>query len=184
MPYTPFHVPPSAIVGWPFRRYLDLPTFLLANAAMDVEPLIISLLDLGPPPHAYAHTLLGATAVGTVTGWLVWHGSRWLGSVLRQAYPLTPRMAVVSGVTGCWLHVALDAVMYAHLRPFYPLEANPLHWPGSGDALHLITGLLLLPAVALFARHRFWRTLAQKVSLAILGLAAIGMVAALAAGAV
>jgi membrane-bound metal-dependent hydrolase YbcI (DUF457 family) len=182
MPYTPFHLPPTALAGWPVRRHLDLPTLLVANLTIDLEPLAIRVFDLGPPPHGYAHTLLGATVVGAATGWLVWRGKRLLERVFRKEYPLTPRAAVVSGVAGCWLHVALDAVMYSHIRPFFPLDANPLHWPGSSDALHVICALLLLPAVGLCVRHRYWQTLPQKLSVGLLAVAAIGMAGAVAAG--
>lgn len=184
MPYTPFHVPPAAVAGWPLRGHLDLPTFLLASVVVDVEPLVMTLLDLGPPPHAYAHTLLGGAVVGAATGWVVWRVRRRLESALRGRYPLRRRVAVLSGIAGCWLHVALDAAMYDHIRPFYPLAANPLYWPGSYGALHWITGLLIVPAAALFVRHRHWRTLPQKLSFALLVLAGVGIVVALAAGAV
>jgi hypothetical protein len=57
VPATPFHLPPSTVVAWPSRRHLDLPEFLLANLAIDIEPGIAWLFDLGPPPHGFSHEL-------------------------------------------------------------------------------------------------------------------------------
>jgi hypothetical protein len=134
MPATPFHLPPSVVAAWPLRRHLDVPSVLLANVTIDIEPGLAMLLDLGPPPHGLAHTLLGGTLVGAATGGLLWRSRDWIGSVLGDDYPLRPGTAVLSGVAGCWLHVLLDSVMYDHLRPFFPLDANPLYVAGSGDA--------------------------------------------------
>lgn len=182
MPFTPFHVPANAVAGYPLRRHADLPTLMLANVAMDLEPAIRNLLNVNPP-HGPVHTLLGGAAVGAATGWLVRRGVRTLARRLGDDYPLSLRAAVVSGVAGCWLHIALDAVMYDHIHPLFPLQANPVHWPGSGDALHLIAAALLAPALAVFLPSRNRGTLPQKMSLALLLLAAVGMGASVAVGA-
>ncbi len=39
MPFTPFHFGPSAVIALPLNRYIDIPTFLLANIAVDIEPI-------------------------------------------------------------------------------------------------------------------------------------------------
>jgi hypothetical protein len=181
VPATPFHVPPAALAAWPVRRHLDLPALLLAGVVIDVEPGLAMLLGLGPPPHGPAHTLVGATAVGALTGWLLWRLRGPLGRVLGGRYDLRAGVAVRSGAVGCWLHVLLDAVMYAHLRPFWPLAANPLHVPGSGPALHAAAAVLLVPAALLLVRARAWRTVAERLTLGLLAASAVGMAAVAAA---
>jgi membrane-bound metal-dependent hydrolase YbcI (DUF457 family) len=175
MPATPFHLPPSAVVVWPLRRRLDVPSVLLANLAIDIEPGLAMLLDLGPPPHGLAHTLLGGTVVGAATGALLWGAKDRIGSVLGGDYPLRPGVAMLSGAVGCWVHVLLDAVMYDHLRPFFPLEANPLYVAGSGDVLHLLGALMAVPAMVLIVRARAWRSVPEKLTLGLLGLSAVWM---------
>jgi membrane-bound metal-dependent hydrolase YbcI (DUF457 family) len=175
MPATPFHLPPSTLAAWPLRRHLDVPSVLLANLTIDIEPGIAMLLDLGPPPHGLAHTLLGGTVVGAATGALLWRSKARIAAVLGDDYPLRPGVAMLSGAVGCWLHVLLDSLMYDHLRPLFPLEANPLYWPGSGDALHLSGALMLAPALFLIVRARAWRTAAEKLTLGLLGLSAMWM---------
>jgi membrane-bound metal-dependent hydrolase YbcI (DUF457 family) len=176
MPATPFHLPPNALVAWPLRRHVDLPSLLLVNLAIDIEPAAATALGLDRPPHGPAHTLLGATLVGAVTGWLLSRSTRLLEAVFQGRYDLDARVAMVSGVAGGWLHVLLDSVMYGYLRPFYPLEANPLHIAGSGDLLHLAAALLLLPVLALIVRARAWRSVPEKLTSLLLALSALWMV--------
>jgi hypothetical protein len=134
---------------------------LLVNLAIDVEPAIAMALRLDAPPHGPVHTLLGAALVGATTGWLLSRGAGWLGSVLGGRYDPDGRVAMASGVAGGWLHVLLDSVMYGSLQPFAPLQGNPFHVAGSGDLLHLISALLLLPVFALVVRARAWRTVPE-----------------------
>jgi membrane-bound metal-dependent hydrolase YbcI (DUF457 family) len=174
VPATPFHLPASALVAWPLRRHLDLPCLLLVNLAIDVEPAVASMLG-AEPTHGLAHTLVGATLIGTGVGWLVARSTGLLERVLGGRYELRTRTAVLSGIVGGWLHVLLDAVMYGYLRPFFPLEANPLYLPGSSDLLHLLAALALLPVLALAVRQRAWRTTAERLTTALLALAALWM---------
>jgi membrane-bound metal-dependent hydrolase YbcI (DUF457 family) len=175
VPATPFHLPPSTVVAWPLRRHLDLPSFLLANLAIDIEPGIALLFDLGPPPHGFAHTLVGGTLVGATTGWLLWRAKGSLESLWGEDYPLRARVAMGSGAAGCWLHVLLDSVMYGYLRPFFPLATNPFYVPASGDALHLVSALMVVPAFALTIRARCWQTIPEKLTFGLLGLATVTM---------
>ena len=172
MPATPFHLPPNALVAWPLRHHLDVPSFLLVNLVIDVEPAVASLLDLDRPPHGLVHTLLGATVVGVLTGWLLSRNAGRLGSLLGGRYDLRARVAMASGILGGWLHVLLDSVMYGYLRPFFPLRGNPLHVAGSGDVLHLIGAVVLVPVIALIVRNRAWRSPAERLTLGLLGLSA------------
>jgi membrane-bound metal-dependent hydrolase YbcI (DUF457 family) len=174
MPATPFHLPPNALLAWPLRRHVDLPSVLLVNLTIDVEPAVAMVLGLDPP-HGPAHTLLGATLVGAATGWLLSRSTGRLGSVLGGRYDLDGRVAMASGVAGGWLHVLLDSVMYGYLRPFYPLQGNPLYAAGSGDLLHLIAALLLLPVLALVIRERAWRTPPEKLTVLLLTISAVWM---------
>ena len=184
MPSTPFHLPPAAVAGWPLRRHLDLPSLLLANLTIDIEPGIAMLFDLGDVPHGFAHTLAGGTLVGAATGLALWAIKGRLESAFGDVYALQARVAMLSGAVGCWIHVLLDAVMYDYLQPFFPLEANPLYWPGSEDALHLLGALLLVPALVLMVRARYWKTIPEKLTLGLLAVSGLAMGIYAATGAV
>jgi cytochrome P450 len=139
-----------------------MPAFLLANLTVDLEPAIATLLELDPPPHGPVHTLVGAATGGAVTGWILWRAKGLLEAAFRDEYELRSRVAMLSGAAGGAFHVLLDSVMYGYLRPFFPLEGNPLHWPGSGDALHLLAAVMLLPAAILLIRARYWETIPRS----------------------
>ena len=174
VPATPFHLPASALVAWPLRRHLDLPSLLAVNLAIDVEPAIASMLG-AEPPHGLAHTLVGATLIGSGVGWLVARSTGLLERVLGGRYELRTRTAALSGIVGGWLHVLLDAVMYGYLRPLFPFEANLLYIPGSADLLHLLAALELLPVLAFIVRQRAWWTTAERLTTALLALTAVWM---------
>ena len=48
-------------------------------------------------------------------------------SILRLPYTPTYVRMALSGVLGAWLHVLFDAPLYSDMKPFYPLQANPLY---------------------------------------------------------
>jgi hypothetical protein len=62
MPFTPCHFGPSACIALPLNRWIDLPVFLLANVAIDIEPLLGSsrgkTLEVEPPLTGAGGSLL------------------------------------------------------------------------------------------------------------------------------
>ena len=63
VPFTPFHLGPGLLFGLLLFSYVDLPTFLVASVAVDIEPLLVLSLNLRYPLHGYLHTFLGRTIV-------------------------------------------------------------------------------------------------------------------------
>ena len=115
MPFTPYHFGPSGFVGLLFKRWLDLPVFVLANVVVDLEVLVVCLLDLGPPAHRYAHTLLGGAVLGVLWGLAAYPLRHWFRRVmhlLRLPYRTSLLKLVISGVLGVWLHVLIDGAYH------------------------------------------------------------------------
>jgi hypothetical protein len=152
MPFTPFHFGPGACVSLPLNRHLDLPVFLLANVALDVEPLLVMTLDLSYPLHGCAHTLIGGAVVGAALG-LISYPFRGViaDGMALLCIPYIPSRArmLLSGVLGAWFHILLDAPLYTDIRPFRPLAKNPLFGLVSSDMLYTACAYLFIPA-ALF----------------------------------
>jgi len=133
LPFTPYHFGPGLLFGLLFFSYLDLPTFLVASVIIDIEPLLVLSLNLSYPLHGYLHTFLG----GTIVAFL-------LALAMSRIRPtLTPLMSflklertasfmgiLLASVFGIYLHVLLDSPLYWDIRPFYPLESNPLQVHG------------------------------------------------------
>ena len=86
MPFTPFHFGPSALIGLPLKRWIDIPVFVLANVVIDFEPLAVMVFQPDYPLHGYFHTLL----IGGILG-LIWG---------LAAYPLRPVWRFFMGISG------------------------------------------------------------------------------------
>ena len=125
MPFTPYHFGPSGFLGLLFRKWVDLPVFVLANVAVDVEVLVIVIFGLGQPVHRYGHTLLGGAVVGVVWGLAAYplRGTfRRAMESARLKYETSLLKMIVSGVLGVWLHVLIDGIYHFDVRPFWPNE--------------------------------------------------------------
>jgi hypothetical protein len=66
MPFTPFHLGPALLLGLLLLRFIDFPTFLIANVIVDVEPLLVLVFGLDYPLHGFFHSFLGGAIVALV----------------------------------------------------------------------------------------------------------------------
>jgi len=151
MPFTVFHLGPALALGLLLRRYIHVPTFILANVLIDIEPLLVLVLDLNYSLHGYLHTLLFASMFGAVLGYTMYL----LEKVFRPLYralhlvpenPIKIKSFIVAGVSGSVLHVLLDSPLYHDIKPFYPIHnCNPLLNPNLTTIIYSIcifTGLI------------------------------------------
>jgi membrane-bound metal-dependent hydrolase YbcI (DUF457 family) len=134
MPFTPLHLGPALFFGMVLLRYIDLPTFLVANVIVDVEPLVILTLSLhrmdgpGLPLHGLLHTFLGGTFVALLLALVITRMSGFTASLMRliglEQRP-SPRNVYAAALSGVYLHILLDSRLYTDIRPFYPFAYNP-----------------------------------------------------------
>lgn len=153
MPFTPFHFGPFACVGVPLHRRLDLPAFLLANVAVDLEPLAVMLLRLDRPLHGYCHTFLLAPVVALALAAVLWPARGLVKAGMRTAglpYETTFLKLFVAGLLGASLHVLMDAPLYHDIRPFLPLDVNPLRGAVSSRTMYLGCLVSFIPAGMLY----------------------------------
>lgn len=130
MPFTPYHFGPSGFVGLVFKKWIDLPVFLLANVVVDVEVLIVEIFHLGWPEHRYAHTLLIGAVVGALWGFVAYPFRPVFNKVMqlfRIPYQSNLKIMVVSGILGVWLHVLIDAIDHFDVRIFWPYKTISLY---------------------------------------------------------
>lgn len=140
MPITPLHFGAALPFEWTLRRRFSTAAFVLANVAMDVQPVLA--LGFGVPiaVHGWTHTLLGAGAIAAALTAAVWRlprrGARGLGFF-----------------AGTLTHVALDSTMHWDLSPLAPVvEGNPVIAHVSFD----ISQVMLAPS-ALWLALTLWR---------------------------
>ena len=129
MPFTPYHFGPSGFIGLVFRKWIDVPVFVLANVIVDVEVLAIALFGLGPPHHLYCHTLLIGAVVGALWGAAAYR-LRSLFEVIMEMFfiPYKPGLwkMVISGILGVWLHVLIDGAYHSDVMVFWPSRTDSL----------------------------------------------------------
>lgn len=124
MPFTPFHLGLGLLFGLLLLRYIDFPTFLLANVVVDIEPFLVLYLDLPYPPHGLFHYFLG----GTLIAFLLAIAMRYLRNALspimsffRLEQRTSFKSILLASFFGVYLHIILDSRLYQDIRPFTPL---------------------------------------------------------------
>ncbi len=123
MPVTPYHFGPSGFIGLVFRKWLDIPVFVLANVIVDIEVLIIVFFNLGWPIHRYVHTLLIGAAAGALWGVAAWPLRNLFKKIMRLfriPYETGLRKMVISGILGVWLHNLIDGAYHFDVSLFWP----------------------------------------------------------------
>jgi hypothetical protein len=169
MPFTPFHIGPALGFGLPLRKYLHVPTFLVASIFVDFEPFLVLSLGLDYPLHGYLHTFIVAFILGLVLGYAMFLLERILRPLYRTLLlesnaTLSPKCFVVAGALSTMLHVLLDSPLYNDIRPFYPLLANPLYHLASSSEVYGfcmwvgILGIVFYLGLLLFSVYRgLWK---------------------------
>ena len=129
MPVTPFHFGPSGFLGLVFRKWIDVPVFILANVVVDVEVLALWLTGIGAPYHRYCHTLLVGGLVGALWGAAAYPLRpifKAAMQVLRVPYDASRVKMVLSGILGVWLHVLIDGAYHREVKVFWPSQTTVL----------------------------------------------------------
>jgi hypothetical protein len=147
MPFTPFHLGPALSLGLPLSERIHVPTFLVANVIVDIEPFFVLVFGSWCPLHGYLHSFLFAFVVGLVLGYMMFR----LEGVFHPLYTalrLEPHDLValksylVAGVAGTLFHVLLDSPLYSDIQPFFPWTINPLYNPALSGMIYGFCGLM------------------------------------------
>jgi membrane-bound metal-dependent hydrolase YbcI (DUF457 family) len=121
---------PALLLGLLFLRYIDFPTFLIANVVVDIEPFLVLALGLNYPLHGFLHTFVGGTIVALILG-LTMEGFREPLSQLLSLFKLEQdfsfKSVLLASIIGVYLHILLDSFLYIDIQPFYPAGINPLY---------------------------------------------------------
>jgi len=131
MPFPPYHFGPSGFVALTFRKWIDVPVFMLANVAVDVEVAVIALFGIGWPSHRFCHSIAGGIVVGIALGLMAYPFMpvfKWGMNLIKLPYQKSSlKKLIISGILGVWLHVFIDAIYHWDLRIFWPSNAKPLY---------------------------------------------------------
>jgi hypothetical protein len=153
VPFTPFHFGPALGFGLPLRKYLHVPTFLVANVIVDVESLLVLVLGLNYPLHGYVHTFIFASLTGLALGYVMFSFDRFLCPVYKALNLVMEgnqsfKKFMVTAVSGTMFHVLLDAPLYSDIKPLYPIIQNPFYNPNL--SLGVYTFCVFMGIIGLF----------------------------------
>lgn len=128
MPCTLYHFGPSGFVGLIFKKYLDIPVFVLANVIVDIEVLFADKW----PIHQYwrFHTLLVGAVVGTTLAIAAYPLRKPLKKIMqkiRLPYKTGFWKMIISGILGVWLHVLIDGIYHWDVLVFWPSRIRLLY---------------------------------------------------------
>lgn len=114
MPITPLHFGAALPFELALRARFSTVAFVLANAVMDVQPVLALGFGVPVAVHGWTHTLVGASLIA--------------GALTLLAWRLPRRAAYAAGFfAGTLSHVALDSLMHHDLSPLGPWRAgNPV----------------------------------------------------------
>jgi len=153
MPFTPFHLGPALLFGLLLYQYLDLPTFLVSNIIIDIEPFIILTRGLPIPLHGPFHSYTMSALVSLVTALvmlLVKPVTRPVATLFRLRQESSPLRIFATALLGIYFHVTLDAFLYPEMGLMYPLESNPLLGLVSINSVYFFCTLCLPLGFALY----------------------------------
>lgn len=167
MPFTPYHFGPSALIGLPLKRWIDIPVFVLASVVLDFEPGAVMFFRLDYPLHGYFHTFLFGGILGLIWGlaaYLLKPVFVLLMRIFGLSYQPTLFKMMLSGLFGTWLHILFDAVLYKDMNPFWPMVGNPLHAVVRYQTVFLICEVSLIAALVIYSAlawhnyHKAWKS--------------------------
>ncbi len=150
MPFTPYHFGPSGFVGLIFRKWLDIPVFVLANVVVDIEVLLYNRW----PMHRHTHTLLIGAAIGALWGIAAYplrHFFKKIMLFLRLQYDTSFLKMLISGILGIWFHIVIDAFYHRDVRLFWPSGITPLYRLISKQQVEAICLAFFVPAFIVYA---------------------------------
>ncbi len=127
MPFTPYHLGPSSWIGLIFSKSLNVPFFLIFSIVIDIEPALVLIFNLNLPLHGLLHSFLGGTIFSFV---FLAVGYALKEKIIQKTdffHKDSFNKISFSCLLGIYSHVFLDVFLYTDIKPFYPININPLY---------------------------------------------------------
>jgi len=146
VPFTPFHLGPALFIGLLLFPILDIPSFLISSVAVDIEPFFL-MFQVSPYLHGFFRSYLGASIIGILVALIVYalrNVSHRILAAFRLPQKSSFKKILFTSLFGVYFHVFLDSFLYTDIRPFYPLEANPLYGVVQSRIIYQFCGISFL----------------------------------------
>jgi len=153
MPFTPFHLGPTFLIGLLLFPSLDLASFLVAGVIVDVEPFYL-MSQRGPYLHGFFHSYLGASIFGVLVA-VGMYSIRGGSQRILELFWIQQRSSfwkiLFTSLLGVYSHVFLDSFLYWDIKPLYPLELNPFLNTVSAYSVYGFCGISFLLGFVVYA---------------------------------
>lgn len=161
MPFTPFHWGPALLFGLLFFSFFDLFSLLISSVIVDIEPFYnLYTHRSGVRLHGFLHTYLGATLISVPLSLVLYLFRDYIGKLL-EVFKLKQRSSfrkiLFTNIFGTYFHIFLDSFLYTDIRPFFPLQANPLLYMVSSYAVYMFC-TVCFPLALIVYLYRIWET--------------------------
>lgn len=153
MPFTPFHLGPALVIGLLLFSLFDLPTLLVSSVIVDIEPFLVLLFKLDYPTHGFFHSHLGGTIMAVavaLTMFAVRKGIQRIMSTFKLQQNSSFTKISFTSLFGVYSHIFLDSPLYQEIKPFYPLDFNPMYRTISASSIYLLCILSFLAGFILY----------------------------------
>ena len=153
MPFTPFHLGPALVIGLLLFSLFDLPTLLVSSVIVDIEPFLVLLFKLDYPTHGFFHSHLGGTIMAVavaLTMFAVRKGIQRIMSTFKLQQKSSFTKISFTSLFGVYSHIFLDSPLYQEIKPFYPLDFNPMYRTISASSIYLFCILSFLAGFILY----------------------------------
>jgi hypothetical protein len=161
MPFTTYHLASGFLFGYFLRRHLHWPTLIIVTTILvDIEPvLVMTEIIRDYSVHGLTHTVLASLILGCVSGLLMYFVNNRFKKFFRQLYLVNDkkyqlRGYVLAGISGWFLHIAMDTPIYPDIRPFEPFNKdNPFliyQWNIGTEYIKVIYDIVLLAGFTIY----------------------------------
>jgi len=158
MPLTPLHPGPALFLGSLFPSFFNYWALILGSVAMDIEP-VASVIIRGVTFHGPLHSILGAIVGSLIIAAILRRFRKKLNSVslkykISQSFSFP--VLFFSSLVAWLFHIFFDSLSHVTIRPFWPLEYNPIligppiYWPL--NLILLISGIIAL--ILIYRQHK------------------------------
>ena len=161
MPFTPFHLGPALLFGLLFFSLFDLFSLLVSSVIVDIEPFYnLYMYRPGARLHGFLHTYLGATLLSiplSLILYLIRDYTEKLLEVFKLKQRSSFRKILFTNIFGTYFHIFLDSFLYTDIRPFFPLQTNPLLYVVSSSTVYMFC-TVCFPLALIVYLYRIWKT--------------------------
>jgi membrane-bound metal-dependent hydrolase YbcI (DUF457 family) len=158
MPFTPYHLGPSAGIGILFLKIFDITTLLIASIIIDIEPFLILLFNLNYPIHGFFHSFLGGGIAALITAivfYLLRDRVKKITALLKLTQDSTFLKIIWTALFGVYLHIILDSFLYSDIKPFYPSTYNPFYGLFSAQQIYSFCSWSFLAAILIYLFKKY-----------------------------